>query len=154
MGKHSGNRRRFTPRPAQPVQRLSAEAAAAAMVSSSLTAAVGAANAAAAARAGGADLEGHEVGAGGDIEEIEEGAKVGLHLGDAGVTIPPLISKLTNESATEREWACSAVANLVEEPQALEVLLKHNVLDLLIARLVDTDRTVQVSAAGAIRYAV
>jgi hypothetical protein len=53
--------------------------------------------------------------------------------------------------ALEREWACSALANFVLEPESLQVLMENNVIKRLSERLVDTDPMVQVGAAGALR---
>lgn len=59
--------------------------------------------------------------------------------------------QLDSIDALEREWACSALANLVLEPESVKVLLSHNVIKRLIDRVIDSDPLVQVGAAGALR---
>lgn len=60
---------------------------------------------------------------------------------------------MESADATERKWACVAVANLIQnDPSTRRLLQGKNVVGALIKRLTDSEEEVVAEAAGALRY--
>jgi hypothetical protein len=61
--------------------------------------------------------------------------------------------QMESADATERKWACVAVANLIQnDPSTRRLLQGKNVVGALITRLTDSEEEVVVEATGALRY--
>jgi hypothetical protein len=70
--------------------------------------------------------------------------------------LPELVRKLSAVSEEEREVACKSLANcLIDEPEsALDLMLAHNAIGVLLLRLVDHAPAVATAACGCLRNAV
>ncbi|KAF5352474.1 hypothetical protein D9756_005865 [Leucocoprinus leucothites] len=66
--------------------------------------------------------------------------------------ILPILQKMESADATERKWACVAVANLIQnDPSTRRLLQGKNVVGALITRLTDSEEEVVAEAVGALR---
>ncbi|KAK3755936.1 hypothetical protein QZH41_020472 [Actinostola sp. cb2023] len=63
----------------------------------------------------------------------------------------PLLQKLCSTAPEEKECACAGLANLVFEPGAVPVLIRQDVVRRLGPLLIDSNRSIQEAAAGALR---
>ena len=53
----------------------------------------------------------------------------------------------------ERQWACVAIVNLIQnDPSTRRLLQAKNVVGALVGRLADAEEEVVLEAAGALRY--
>ncbi|XP_032225464.2 HEAT repeat-containing protein 3 isoform X2 [Nematostella vectensis] len=71
--------------------------------------------------------------------------------GNLGGKTLPLLQKLSSSTLEEKQCACAGLANLVFEPGAVPVLLNQDVVRRLGPLLIDSNRSVQEAAAGALR---
>ncbi|XP_063971758.1 HEAT repeat-containing protein 3-like [Lytechinus pictus] len=62
-----------------------------------------------------------------------------------------VLEKLQSSSAEERECACTSLANLVQDPQALQTLVQQKAVRSLGPLLVDPSSGIREAAAGALR---
>ncbi|KAL4070726.1 ARM repeat-containing protein [Scleroderma citrinum] len=66
--------------------------------------------------------------------------------------ILPIIQKMESPDSSERQWACVAVSNLIQnDPSTRRLLQGKNVVGSLITRLSDSEEEVWIEAAGALR---
>ncbi|KXJ13577.1 HEAT repeat-containing protein 3 [Exaiptasia diaphana] len=85
--------------------------------------------------------------------QLEDGstAENGNSMDNFGGRTIPLLQKLCSPAPEEKECACAGLANLVFEPGAVPVLIKQDVVRRLGPLLIDSNRSIQEAAAGALR---
>jgi hypothetical protein len=89
------------------------------------------------------------------VDPLRSASETNAELDRLNAKLPELAAKLSSLDAEERELSCRTFANTVisDAPATFALLAKHNVLEQLIARLVDTHRSVRIVACGALRNA-
>eukprot|EP01027_Heterolobosea_sp_BB2_P022169 GEZU01032620.1.p1 GENE.GEZU01032620.1~~GEZU01032620.1.p1 ORF type:complete len:622 (+),score=111.81 GEZU01032620.1:48-1868(+) len=84
--------------------------------------------------------------------EAEVGLVEDVDIEEGGaINTKPILQLINSAEASEREQACNAIANVVEDSNDLMVLMNGGVIKKLSERLCDPVRAVRTAAAGAMR---
>jgi hypothetical protein len=59
--------------------------------------------------------------------------------------------QLNGPSEEGRECSCTTIANLVSQPNAVKLLLQHNIVKILSPVILDKNPEIQIKALGALR---